>query len=176
MNKLYVGNLSYNTTEAGLRAVAEQDGRDVARVSIVMDRETGRSRGFAFVEFANADDAKAAMEAMDGYELDGRTLRVNEARERAPRPPRSGSGGNSRGRPRPPRDFGNGPPEGAIIDGPPPDPAAKDDDAARRRKRRERKNKRNRWAEGGYDEEYVDDGEGGDARKRDRRRRKDRDW
>lgn len=182
MKKLYVGNLSYNTTEAGLRAVAEQDGRAVDRVSIVMDRETGRSRGFAFVEFVNEDDCAAALEALNGLELDGRQLRVNEARERAPRDrgpargPRPGGGGGGRGRPPRdrPRDFNGPPPNGAMLDAPPDTPR---DDGGGRRKRRERKNKRNRWADDGYNEEFVDDGDGeGDDRKRDRRRRKDRDW
>jgi len=83
--RLYVGNLSYNTTEDGLATAFEQDGRQVSSVRVVTDRDTGRSRGFAFVEMANDGDAQSAIEAMDGVELDGRTLRVNEAEERRPR-------------------------------------------------------------------------------------------
>lgn len=81
--RLYVGNLAYSTTEEGLRNSFGADGRKVASVFIVTDRETGRPRGFAFVEMASDADAKAAIAAMDGQQLDGRALRVNEAQERA---------------------------------------------------------------------------------------------
>ena len=80
--RLYVGNLSYDTTEDSLRAAFGQDGRTVTDVHIVSDRETGRPRGFAFVEMASDQEAQAAIEAMDGADLDGRDLKVNEARER----------------------------------------------------------------------------------------------
>jgi RNA recognition motif-containing protein len=80
--RLYVGNLSFNTTEPTLRAAFEADGRKVVEVKIVTDRDTGQPRGFAFVEMASPADAEAAISALDGRELDGRTLRVNEARER----------------------------------------------------------------------------------------------
>lgn len=83
--RLYVGNLSFISTEATLTAAFERDGRKVASVSIVTDRDTGRPRGFAFVEMASDGDATAAIKAMDGAELDGRSIRVNEA-ERKPRP------------------------------------------------------------------------------------------
>lgn len=96
--RLYVGNLSFNTTEHTLAEAFEQDSRKVNSVSLVMDRDTGRSRGFAFVEMATDADAQAAIKAMDGYELDGRTLRVNEAQERQPR---SGGGGGGGGGSRP---------------------------------------------------------------------------
>jgi RNA recognition motif-containing protein len=89
MTKIYVGNLSFNTTEDGLRQVFEQYG-EVATASIVTDRETGRSRGFAFVEMPNDGEAKAAIEAMNGQALDGRNLTVNEARPRE-------AGGGGRG-------------------------------------------------------------------------------
>ena len=83
--RLYVGNLSYNSTEDAIAQVFEQDSRRVQSVSVVTDRDTGRPRGFAFVEMASAADARSAIEALDGTELDGRTLRVNEAQERQPR-------------------------------------------------------------------------------------------
>lgn len=84
-SKLYVGNLSYSTNEETLRAVFEADGRQVKNVSIILDRETGRSRGFAFVQMASAEEAEAAIEALDGFDVDGRSLRVKEAREREQR-------------------------------------------------------------------------------------------
>lgn len=89
MKKLYVGNLSYSTTEDGLRAAFEQHG-EVSSVALIMDRETGRPRGFGFVEMTNDNEATAAIEAMNGANLDGRDLTVNEAK---PREPRSGGGG-----------------------------------------------------------------------------------
>ena len=90
--KLYVGNLSYNTNEASLREAFGANGREVASVAIIMDRETGRSRGFAFVEMSTPEGAQQAMQELDGQDLDGRTLRINEARERESRGP-GGSGG-----------------------------------------------------------------------------------
>jgi RNA recognition motif-containing protein len=92
--RLYVGNLSFQTTEASLTAAFSRDGRKVDHVSLVADRDTGRPRGFAFVEMASDDDARAAIEAWDGKELDGRALRVNEAEERRPQ---GGGGGGGRG-------------------------------------------------------------------------------
>lgn len=89
--KLYVGNLSFSTTEARLHEVFSQFG-DVTSASLVMDRETGRPRGFGFVEFANDEHAKAAINALHGQNLDGRDLTVNEAR------PREGGGGGGGGR------------------------------------------------------------------------------
>jgi RNA recognition motif-containing protein len=96
-NRLYVGNLSFNTNEADLVAAFEQDGRKVASAQVVMDRDTGRSRGFAFVEMANANDTQAAIKAMDGVQMDGRALRVNEAEERKPRTGGGGYGGDRGG-------------------------------------------------------------------------------
>jgi len=95
--RLYVGNLSYNTTEEAINEAFGQDGRQVAAVQLMMDRETGRSRGFAFVDMASDDDARKAIEAMNGYELDGRRLRVNEAEERRPRAGGGGGGGGGGG-------------------------------------------------------------------------------
>ncbi len=92
--RLYVGNLSYDTRDDSLIAAFEQDGRKVSSVHIVTDRDTGRPRGFAFVEMASDQDAQSAISAMDGHELDGRALRVNEAEERKPR---GGGGGGCGG-------------------------------------------------------------------------------
>ena len=94
MGKLYVGNLPWRATEAELKEVFGSFGK-VLSVSIVTDRDTGRSRGFGFVEMDDADMAKA-LEGANGRELDGRQLRVSEARDRAPR---SGGGGGGGGRP-----------------------------------------------------------------------------
>ncbi len=83
-NKLYVGNLSYDTTEEGLRSHFEQAG-EVQSASIIMDRMTGRSKGFGFVEMGSADDAQKAIDECDGKELDGREIRVNIARPKEDR-------------------------------------------------------------------------------------------
>jgi RNA recognition motif-containing protein len=88
--KLYVGNLSYSATDDQLRDLFEQHG-PTQSVSVIVDRETGRSRGFAFVEFETAESARAAQQALDGKDLDGRPLRVNEAHDRR------GGGGGGRG-------------------------------------------------------------------------------
>lgn len=87
--RLYVGNLAFHTTEDVLKRAFEQCG-NVVEAKLVLDRETGRSRGFAFVAMGNADDARKAIEKMNGADLDGRALRVNEAEERKPR---AGGGG-----------------------------------------------------------------------------------
>jgi RNA recognition motif-containing protein len=86
--KLYVGGVSYNTTQQGLQDAFAAHGK-VVSAQIIMDRETGRSRGFGFVEMEDAD-AETAINAMNGAELDGRRLTVNEAKPMAPRAPRSG--------------------------------------------------------------------------------------
>jgi len=90
--KLYVGNLSFETRDDSLRDAFAPYG-DVASASVIMDRDTGRSRGFGFVEMPDRAQAEAAMRAMDGQALAGRTITVNEAREREARP----SGGNRYG-------------------------------------------------------------------------------
>ena len=91
-NKLYVGNIPFSTTEEELRGIFEQHG-PVARVSVITDRETGRPRGFAFVEMQDEGAAESAMRALDGTDLGGRSLRVNEAQDR-----RGGGGGGGYGR------------------------------------------------------------------------------
>ncbi len=91
MKKLYVGNLPFRSTEDELRDLFAQHG-EVSSASIVMDRETGRSRGFAFIEMTDDNDADTAINALNGYSLGGRALVVNEARPREERP-RGGGGG-----------------------------------------------------------------------------------
>jgi len=94
--KLYVGNLPFTATENELQQLFEKHG-SVESVAIIMDRETGRPRGFAFVEMADSNGAAAAMQALDGREFGGRALRVNEANERPQGGGRSGGyGGNRR--------------------------------------------------------------------------------
>ena len=95
--RLYVGNLAFGTTENSLRAVFEADGRKVVDVKIISDRDTGQSRGFGFVEMGSPADAEAAISALDGRELEGRTLKVNEAREREGGRGGGGGGGGGRG-------------------------------------------------------------------------------
>ena len=95
-SRLYIGNLSWDTTEDTLTAALTEDGRGVKEVNMVMDRETGRPRGFAFAEMANDSDADAAIKALDGQSLDGRELTVNEAKERQPRSGGGGGGGGGR--------------------------------------------------------------------------------
>lgn len=77
--RLFVGNLDYGTDEARLRSLFTENGFTVTDASVVLDRDTGRSRGFAFVELADAEQASQAIDKFDGHELDGRELRVNEA-------------------------------------------------------------------------------------------------
>jgi len=92
--RLYVGNLPYTTDEDSLRVFFGdgQDGRQVTQVKIITDRETGRPRGFAFVELADAGHAKQAIDSLNGRDLGGRTIVVNEARE-----PQRGAGGGGGG-------------------------------------------------------------------------------
>ena len=96
--KLYVGNLSYSTSDSDLQELFESYGAvDSARV--ITDRDTGRSKGFGFVEMSNDAEAQAAIDGLNGQESGGRTLTVNEARPREERGPRSfGGGGGGRGR------------------------------------------------------------------------------
>ena len=92
-NKLFVGGLSWNTTDDGLRQAFETYG-EVTDAVVIKDRETGRSRGFGFVTFSASESASSAISQMDGTTLDGRSIRVNEAKERT----RSGGGGFRGGR------------------------------------------------------------------------------
>ena len=105
MKSLFVGNMSFQTTEGELRDLFAPFGQ-VTRVHMAMDRETGRARGFAFVEMPNDEEAAKAMAGLDGKELGGRNLKVNEARPKGeggpPRGPRNfggpGGGGGGRGK------------------------------------------------------------------------------
>lgn len=98
-NRLFVGNLSFNTTEDGLRDAFETYGV-VSDTKIITDRETGRSRGFGFVTLDTEQAAQAAVEGLNGTQLDGRDLRVNEAEERRPRGGGGGGGFGGGGRDR----------------------------------------------------------------------------
>lgn len=95
-NRLYVGNLAYHATDDSLRAAFAQCG-EVTDVHIVIDRASGQSRGFGFVTMATPEEAKRAIETMNGASLEGRALRVNEAQERSPRGAGGGFGGGGGG-------------------------------------------------------------------------------
>jgi RNA recognition motif-containing protein len=100
MKNLFVGNMSFSTTESDLRAIFEPFG-EITQVNVITDRDTGRARGFAFVEMSNDEEAAKAIAALNGKELDGRALNVNEARPKAERGgggSRFGGGGGGRGR------------------------------------------------------------------------------
>jgi len=94
--KLYVGNLSFQTSREELEQLFAQAGT-VESTNIVEDRDTGRSRGFGFVEMATREEGEAAIQQFNGKELNGRALTVNEARPREERGPRGGGGGGGRG-------------------------------------------------------------------------------
>src|SRR5215470_14533174 len=100
MKSLFVGNLNFQTSEGELRALFEPYGA-VTRVHMAMDRETGRARGFAFVEMPNDEEAAKAIAGLDGKQVNGRNLKVNEARPREQRSsgggPRGGGGGHRGG-------------------------------------------------------------------------------
>jgi len=100
--KLFVGNLSFNTTENDLQDAFAAHGQ-VVEATLMMDRMTGRSRGFAFVTYSTPEEAQKAIEAMNGAQIDGRALTVNIARTKEERPP--GGGGRDRG---PRREGGGG--------------------------------------------------------------------
>ena len=96
MKNIFVGNLNFNTSEEDLRQLFEAYGQ-VDRVSIMTDRDTGRSRGFGFVEMTNAEDGEKAIAALNGQEVGGRTLNINEARPKTERGPGGGGGGRGGG-------------------------------------------------------------------------------
>jgi len=96
MKNIFVGNLSFNATEDGVRALFQEYGT-VDRVSVVTDRETGRARGFGFVEMSNDSEAERAISALNGQDLDGRALNVNEARPKEDRGFGGGGGGRGKG-------------------------------------------------------------------------------
>ncbi len=89
---IYVGNLSFDSTEQSVRSLFEQHGA-VTSANLITDRDTGRPRGFGFVEMSNDNEGRSAISALDGTDLDGRSLKVNEAR---PRESRDGGGGGGR--------------------------------------------------------------------------------
>jgi len=100
MKNLYVGNLPHSTTEAELRNLFEAHGA-VEKITLITDRDTGRSRGFGFVEMSNASEADRAIATLNGTDLGGRTLTINEAKTKAERPGGGGhrfGGGGGRGR------------------------------------------------------------------------------
>jgi RNA recognition motif-containing protein len=97
-SKVFVGNLPFSVDEQQLRTLFEEGGREVLEVSIVMDRDTGRPRGFAFVNMARQEEAQAAITALNGRDLGGRPLTVNMAREQQPRGGGFGRGGGRRDR------------------------------------------------------------------------------
>jgi len=101
--KLYVGGLAYSTTEETLKNTFAEAGT-VETATIIIDKMSGRSKGFGFVEMSTEEEAQKAIEMFNGKELDGRTLTVNEARPMAPRPARGGFGGGNHGG----RGFGGG--------------------------------------------------------------------
>lgn len=90
--RLYVGNLPFSADENSVRSLFEQGNREVTEVKLITDRDTGRPRGFGFVEMGNSEDADKAISELNGHTLDGRALNVNEARERTG----GGGGGGSR--------------------------------------------------------------------------------
>ena|SRR6478735_1993253 len=97
MKNIFVGNLSFGTTEEAIRTLFEAHGA-VERVNIVTDRDTGQPRGFGFVEMTNDGEGLKAIAALNGMDVDGRTLNVNEARPKAERSGGGGGGGFGRGR------------------------------------------------------------------------------
>jgi RNA recognition motif-containing protein len=102
--KLFVGNLSFNTTENDLQDAFAAHGT-VVETNLMMDRTTGRPRGFGFITMGSPEEAEKAIQAMNGAQLDGRALTVNVARPREERPPGGGGGGGGRG---PRREYGGG--------------------------------------------------------------------
>ena len=90
-NRIYVGNLPFSADESSVKSLFEQNDLSVTEVKLITDRETGRPRGFGFVEMANSEDADKAISDLNGHQMDGRALTVNEAKERS-----EGGGGGRR--------------------------------------------------------------------------------
>lgn len=127
--RIYCGNLPYSATAEDVKDIFSEGGKTVVDIHIVLDRDTGRPRGFAFVEMSTDEEAAQAIEELDGRMFQGRALGVKEARERLPRGPGGGGGGfggPGRGRgggfrgDRGPRDFEAAPPPFDPYGGPPP--------------------------------------------------------
>jgi cold-inducible RNA-binding protein len=97
MKNVFVGNLSFESTEGGLRSIFEPFG-EITRVNIITDRDTGRARGFAFVEMSNDEEAARAITALNGTQMDGRALNVNEAKPKSAGSGPRGGGGFTRDR------------------------------------------------------------------------------
>jgi RNA recognition motif-containing protein len=95
MTKIFVGNLPFSATEAEVRALFEQHGT-IESIAMINDRETGRPRGFGFIEMSNSDAAKA-ISSLNGHQMDGRAIKVNEAQARGDAPRRSSGGGGGGG-------------------------------------------------------------------------------
>ena len=106
--KLFIGNLSYQSTEESIQELFENYG-GVESCNLIVDRDTGRSRGFAFVEMANSEEALKAIAELDGSEIDGRNIKVNEAQDRPPRSDNRGGGGGGYGGGRGRSGGGSGP-------------------------------------------------------------------
>ena len=171
--RLFVGNLSYDTTETSLREAFASSGFEPSRVAVLTDRETGRPRGFGFVDLADDGEAQQAIAELDGLEVDGRRIRVSEAQQRDDRGPRSGDRGPRGDRPPRPdrpgdRPADRGPRRDADGErrGPRPErsgPPRRDDD----RPSRPRGGGRDRDTDrGGFDDDRG--GRGGGPRKRGR--------
>jgi cold-inducible RNA-binding protein len=97
MTKLYIGNLSFEATDASLQEMFQAKGFQVESARVIRDMDTGRSRGFGFVELGAGEDMARAITELNGHELDGRALQVNEARPQAPRSQGRGGSGGDRG-------------------------------------------------------------------------------
>jgi cold-inducible RNA-binding protein len=95
-NRIYVGNLPFSADESTVKSLFEQNDRSVTEVKLITDRETGRPRGFGFVEMASSEHADQAISDLNGYQMDGRALTVNEARERSEGGGGGGGGGGGR--------------------------------------------------------------------------------
>ncbi len=112
--KIYIGNLEYGVVESDLAKLFEEKGINAKEIAVIMDKYTGRSKGFAFAEFETEEEAQKAIEALDGQDLNGRTLRVSKAQKREPRSDKFGGGGGGGG---PRRDrFGGGGGGGGRFD------------------------------------------------------------